>query len=392
MKNIGIYDVTFVKFGGRLDYNTSAGSNTDALFLPKKGITYNISDHDFYKDSEINNIISNIKVRANYGESSNFAQPFSQDKTFALESFLGAPAFRFDQPGNNELVSEIVVTNEFRLDLGFLNNRINLSGTYYKAVTNDTLITPSQPPSSGLLAQVQNIGEIQNTGWEFAINTTIVQTEKHNLKFNFSYNTNDNFWKSSDGAPAFNVGGFSVIGSWIEEGQSLGYLRGTYKFTPNAALGDTFAPIFGSFGLNYTWDKLDFFVTGDYQFGGKIVDLNFLLRHLRGVDDTGVPNDLVGATSPFNYVNYFTFDNDYVKIRNIGLTYNFGKALRVFENVHLGVTVTNLLNWTAGTFDPETTGSGISAQNGFNSGGFTYGTESAPRIFMTSLKFKFTQK
>jgi hypothetical protein len=215
---------------------------------------------------------------------------------------------------------------------------------------------------------------------------------------NASYNTNENIVTSTGGAAPFNVGGFTVIGSWVEEGQSLGYLRGTsaapngdgtYTFTPNTSLGDTFAPNFGSFGLNYTWDKLNFFVTGDYQFGGKIVDLSFLLRHLRGVDDTGIPDDLAGTTSPFNYVNYFTFDNDFVKIRNIGLSYDFGDALKIFSNVRFGITVTNPFNWTSGQFDPETTGSGVGNQNGFSSGGFAYGTESAPRVFMSSLKFQF---
>ena len=87
---------------------------------------------------------------------------FSSERTFALESFLGAPALRFSNPGNPDLKSEIVQTTEFGLELGFLNNRINLSGTYYKGITKDALFTPTQPPSSGLLNQIQNIGEIEN--------------------------------------------------------------------------------------------------------------------------------------------------------------------------------------------------------------------------------------
>jgi outer membrane receptor protein involved in Fe transport len=88
LENFGIYNVAFLEFGGRIDKNTSAGSETGALFLPKIGLTYNISDHDFYYDSALYPAISRIKVRANYGEATNFAQPFSQDRTFALESFL----------------------------------------------------------------------------------------------------------------------------------------------------------------------------------------------------------------------------------------------------------------------------------------------------------------
>ncbi|TDQ33424.1 TonB-dependent receptor domain-containing protein [Zeaxanthinibacter enoshimensis] len=398
LENIGFYNVAFLELGGRLDANTSAGKDTEALFLPKIGLTYNVSDHDFYRESGIYDVVSSIKLRANYGEATNFAQPFSQDRTFALESFLGAPAFRFDQPGNPGLISETVKTSEVGAELGFFNNRLNFSGTYYKAITEDALFTPTQPPSSGLIPQVQNIGEIENSGWEFALSSRIIDTEKHQLQASVSYNTNENLVTSTGGAAPFVVGGFTVIGSWVEEGQSLGYLRGTaavlqddgsYAFEPNTALGKTFAPNFGSMTLNYTWGDFNLYASADYQFGGKIVDLSFLLRHLRGVDDTGIPEELIGTTSPFNYVNFFTFDNDFLKVRNIGASYRFGDMLKPFSNVTFGISVTNPFNWTAGSFDPETTGSGIGAQNGFSSGGFAYGTESVPRVFMSSLKFQF---
>lgn len=399
LENIGIYNVAFLEFGGRLDKNTASGSNTKPLLLPKIGLTYNLDDHDFYREAAISNVISTIKLRANYGEATNFAQPFEQDRTFAQNPFLGGPSFTFANPGNDELVSERVKTTEFGVELGFFRDRLFLSGTRYIGITEDALFTPQSAPSSGQLNQIQNIGEVQNKGYELALRATPIQTEKHNLSFNLSYNTNENLVTDSGGAPPFVVGGFTVLGSVVEEGQSLGYLRGTvavlqddgtYAFEPNTALGDTFAPNFGSMGLNYTWGDFNLFATADYQFGGKITDLTFLLRNLRGVDSTGIPEELNGVTSPFNYVNFFVFDNDFLKVRNIGASYNFGDIARpLFSNIRLGVTVTNPFNWTAGQFDPETTGSGISAQNGFASGGFAYGTESAPRTYIASLRFEF---
>lgn len=339
LENFGIYNVAFLEFGGRIDKNTSAGTETDALFLPKIGLTYNISDHDFYIDSPLFNVVSRIKLRGNYGEATNFAQPFSQDRTFALESFLGTPAFRFANPGNPNLVSERVKTYEFGAELGFFQNRINFSATRYDATTEDALFTPGAPPSGGQFNQIQDIGEIKNEGWEFELNGDVIRTEDQNLRFSVSYNTNQNLVTSTGGSAPFVVGGFTVIGAWVEEGQSLGYLRGTaavrqedgtFTFEPNTAFGDTFAPNFGSVSLSYSYKNFNFFATGDYQYGGKIVDLSFLLRHLRGVDNTGIPEELVGATSPFNYVNYFTFDNDFFKVRNIGASYRFGDLLKPF--------------------------------------------------------------
>lgn len=399
LENIGLWDVAFVELGGRLDRNTSAGENTDALLLPKVGITYNLSSHDFWKDSEISNILSTVRARANYGEATNFAEPFSQDRTFAQEPFLGVPSFSFDNPGNPELISETVKTTEYGLELGFFQDRLFLSGTRYLAITEDALFTPQAAPSEGQLNQIANIGEVENKGWEFELRATPIQTTKHRLTLNVSYNTNENLVTSSGGAPSFVVGGFNVLGSVVDEGQSLGFLRGTaavlqddgtYEFETNSFLGDTFAPNFGSLGLNYTWGNFNLFANADYQFGGKITDLSFLLRHLRGFDDTGIPEELIGTTSPFNYVNFFVFDNDFLKVRTIGASYDFGNIAKgLFSNIRFGMSVTNPFNFTAGDFDPETTGSGIGLQNGFASGGFAYGTESPPRIFMSSLKFEF---
>lgn len=399
LENLGIYDVAFLEFGGRLDKNTSAGANTKPLLLPKVGLTYNVSDHDFYRDSGISDIVSTVKLRGNYGEATNFARPFSQDRTFELSPYLGAPAFSFANPGNDDLISETVKTTEFGVELGFFGNRLNFSGTRYKSITEDALFTPVKPPSEGSQNQIVNIGEVENKGWEFEMRAFVLQTPEHQLDLTVSYNTNENNVVDTGGAAPFVVGGFNVLGSVVAEGESLGFLRGTaairqddgsYSFETNSALGKTFAPKFGTINLNYSWkDKINFFVSGDYQYGGKITDLSFLLRHLGGVDNTGIPEDLVGTTSPFNYVNYFVFDNDFFKIRNIGASYNFGDVLKPFSSVKLGVTVTNPFNWTAGDFDPEATGSGIGAQNGFASGGFAYGTESAPRIFMSSLRFQF---
>ena len=73
----------------------------------------------------------------------------------------------------------------------------------------------------------------------------------------------------------------------------------------------------------------------------------------------------------------------------IGVSYNFGEITNLFSNIRVGFTATNPFNWTTGLWDPETTGSGIGTQNGFSSGGFYYGTESAPRTFITSIRFEF---
>ncbi len=400
LQNIGINDIAFIELGGRVDKNTSAGENTSPIFLPKAGIIYNFSDHNFYKKGSFSNYLSLLKLRANYGEATNFARPFSQLETMSVGTLIEEATLSFNNLGNKDLVSERLKTYEFGVDIG-LFRRITMGLTYYISNTTDALFTPNSMPSSGNKDQIKNIGEIENKGLEFALNSTLIKGTNHNLSFNASYNYNQNKVVKMDNTAAFRKGGFGVAGSWIEEGESLGVLKGTitekqkdgtYKTTSNSYLGDSFAPHFGSFGLNYSYKNFNFFTTGDYQFGGKVINLDLYLRHKIKVDDAGVPSELsqnMKDPKPSTYVNYFVFDNDFVKIRNIGATYDLKRALKYFSNIRIGFTVTNPFNWSPSGIDPEVSGSGINRQNSFSSGGFYYATQSAPRIYMSSIKFQF---
>jgi len=409
LENIGYQQLAFLELGGRLDKNTAAGADANAVFLPKAGISYHFSEHDFYSKLDVKEVLTNGKLRFNYGESTNFATPFSQENTINAQSFLGNTAISFGNPGNDNLTSERVKTIEFGVDLNFLKNRITLAATKYRALTSNALFMSTAVPSSGQFDQIENIGSIENKGWEIALNAKILKEKDQQLSVGLSYNSNQNKVLEMGNNAPFSVGGFQTLGSWIEEGQSLGYLRGNtvaidsngnYVFNTNVNLGQTFAPHFGSFNVNYDYKKFNFFLTGDYQFGGKVVDLNSLTEQsdrysffqtfgLDIFENNGIPSDLARNNSPFDYVNYFIEDNDFIKIRNIGASYSFGEILKNVKDLKLSFNISNPINITAGKVDPEVTGSGISSQNGFASGGFAIGTQSAPRVYSTAVRFQF---
>jgi outer membrane receptor protein involved in Fe transport len=296
-ENIGLWDKIFIDLGLRIDGNTAFGDDIGLLYLPKVGITYNVSDEEFWKDTFENNTLSSLKLRANWGQATNFPTPFAGDLTVAANNFLGQQSFTFSNPGNTNLTSETVTTKEFGLDLGMFSNRVRISATYYDGLTEDALFTPPQSPSSGQLNQLKNIGEIANKGYEFSLQTTIIDNEKHNLQFNVSYNHNENLVVSSGGAPEFNVGGFTFLGAFVKEGEPLGFLRGASSTVDengvatierNVNIGNTFSPNFGNFTLNYTFNnKLSFFVNGDYQTGGQAVAVDDVLRFFGGLEDEG---------------------------------------------------------------------------------------------------------
>lgn len=398
-ENVGWKDKLFLDFGLRFDGNSAFGEEIGLIPLIKVGGSYILSDESFIADNISKDILTLAKIRANYGEATIFPTPFANDLTFALNPYNGLQSFAFSNPGNANLQSEIAKTTEFGVDLG-LFKRVTLSFTYYRTLTEGALFTPPQAPSSGQAAQEKNVGEIENTGYEIALGVNIISNEKHNLNARASYNYNNNVVLSTGGAPEFVVGGFTFLGSWVNEGQPLGYLRGAkvvddgnggYEVERNAFLGTTFSPTFGTFGVDYTWNnKLSVFLNGDYQFGGQGVNVDDVLRYFGGVNDEDrFPQEVLdaGITSFFDLAGFWVEDANYIKVRTIGAEYNFGSLLdNRIKGLRFGVTVQNPFNWASSSFDPDVSGSGFRAQNGFAGGGFGFGTESAPRIYLATLR------
>lgn len=398
-ENVGWKDKLFLDFGLRFDGNSAFGEEIGLIPLIKVGGSYVISDEAFFKDNISKDYVTMMKFRANYGEATIFPTPFANDLTFALNPYNGMQSFAFSNPGNSELQSEIAKTTEFGVDLG-LFKRVTLSFTYYRTITEGALFTPPQAPSTGQAAQEKNVGEIENKGYEIALGANLISNEKHNLNARVSYNFNENNVLSTGGAPEFVVGGFTFLGSWVNEGQPLGYLRGArvvedgnggYEVERNAYLGTTFAPSFGTFGLDYTFNnKLNVFLNGDYQFGGQGVNVDDVLRYFGGVNDEDrFPQEVLdaGITSFFDLAGYWVEDANYIKVRAIGAEYNFGSVLDSrIKGLRFGLTVQNPFNWASSSFDPDVSGSGFSVQNGFAGGGFGFGTQSAPRIYLATLR------
>lgn len=398
-ENIGFRDRFFLDLGLRLDGNSAFGESVGLIPLPKVGASYILSEEAFFRNAFDVDTWSTFKIRANYGQASVFPTAFANLLTFSSPAYLGGSSFDFDNPGDENLQSEITSTYEVGADLGFWKNRVRAGVTYYNTTTTGALFTPPANPSSGQRSQLQNVGEILNKGWEVSVGVDLLRSEMHRLTANVSYNYNENLVVSTGGTPEFAVGGFTFLGAFVKEGQPLGYLRGTkgtlsggnVTFERNAFLGTTFAPTFGTFSLLYTYNnKLTVSVAGDYQMGGQGVNVDDVLRYFGGINDEGrIPDEaLAQAGSFFDLAGYWVEDANYVKIRNISFSYNVGELFDgALTRSSVGISLINPLNFVSSSFDPDVTGAGIADQGGFGGGGFAFGTQSAPRMYVLTVKF-----
>ena len=57
------------------------------------------------------------------------------------------------------------------VDVGLLQNRLNLTAEVYNSTTNDLLLFVPVPDLTGFSTQLTNIGKMQNRGFEFGLNS-----------------------------------------------------------------------------------------------------------------------------------------------------------------------------------------------------------------------------
>ncbi|MEQ6166812.1 TonB-dependent receptor [Ekhidna sp. MALMAid0563] len=407
-ETIGFKDKVYLDLGFRNDRNTAFGEDVISEFYPKAGISYVISEEPFW--SGASNIVNSLKVRASYGEAGNFPPPFTRDAQLNANAFNGQLAFQPGQPGEPSLGPERLKTTEFGADLGFLSDKISVGVTVWKSITEDAIFTAPYAPSTGTENQPRNLGEIENNGVEITSSFSIINNSDWTLSFNASANLQDNKVVSSGGSPEFNIGGFTFLGPFVKEGLPVGYLRGSQptfdesgnlsSVEQNANLGTPIPEVYGSLGLNASYKKLSIYISGDYQKGASGVNTDEVLRFFRGLDDDRIPEASKGE-SFFDLAGVWVEDTDFLKIRNITLTYDLSDVL---SNVALikGGTVSfsalNPFNFYSSVFDPELTGAGARGtlpgtntvtQNNVTVGAFGYGTFSAPRQYVGTVRLRF---
>ena len=396
-QNIGFKNKLFIDGKIRFDGNSAFGENIGLVDIYSAGVTYSLTDEAFIQDSGISNILTRFQVRANWGQATQFPNAFAADQEFAVNPFLGQPSFTFGNPGNEDLSVETVNSFEVGADMSFLAGRLRFGITYYDNTTNDAIFTPPSAPSSGQLAQAVNLGEISNKGYEFAISGDILDNDDFKLTLMGSLTTNENLVVDAGGLPEFNVGGFVFLGSFVEEGQPLGYFRGgnpifdaegfVTDVEANAFLGDPNPDGYGNVGLDFTWKGFSLFASADYQYGAQGVNVDDVLRFFNGVNDEGrIPENALSA-SFFDLAGLWVEDADFFKVRNVGLSYNFNTStIAKLRRLQVGLNFRNPFVRSNASFDPEVTGSGVAAQGGFAVGGFGFGTESAPKQIIFSIK------
>jgi TonB-dependent starch-binding outer membrane protein SusC len=404
-ENVGYKNRYYLDLGVRGDNNSAFGKLIGTQYYPKFGVSYILSAEPFFQKWQ-QNFIKTVKVRANYGVAGIFPTPFANERTIAFTGFNGGQSATFGQPGNEELKPEKSYSKEIGLDLGLWNSRVSLTVNYFNNETRDALFVVPPAASTGQTNTLKNIGLITNKGWEFSAVVSVLENKDWDVRVRASANTVDNLVVSTGGAPSFNLNGMTsrTVQTVVKEGFPIGYISGNYgvfkdgvleSYTPQQFLGSTIPTLTGSAGLNVRYKNLSMFANADYQQGGYLHNWDKQFRINYGASTDGVPAAEIaknGATNWLNYSQLFVEKSDFIKIRTVGVVYNFDKKIigKHIKQMSVGFTAVNPLNFTASSSDPEAVmAGGAQGQGSATTGGLNYAAFSMPRQFIGTLKINF---
>lgn len=170
--NIGYKDWAFLELTGRNDWSSLLASANRSFFYPSAKVVVVLTDA--IPALKQNNILSYAKVRGSISKVGQVdINPYSLLNTFATTAgapFGSTPAVSLSSQLNNpNLKPELSNEKEVGLELGFFGDRLYVASTYYDTHTKNQTFPVQISPASGYSSAVQNLGELQNTGWEFEV-------------------------------------------------------------------------------------------------------------------------------------------------------------------------------------------------------------------------------
>jgi TonB-linked SusC/RagA family outer membrane protein len=403
-----------------------------------------VSREDFFPKA---NWIDQLKIRATYGKAGN--NQIGNYSSYALANLLSyvsgstlLPGFAAVNPANSTLSWETKTSYNFGLDLG-LFKKLTLSANYYSMVTSDLLLQVPVPSQSGYDSALQNVGRASNKGFELELSGANIKLGPLNWNFGANVATNKNkvlelgpgqnqivtgtnsAFRTKVGGPIAELYGYNVTGVYKNQSEIdnsphiSGTLLGDYivqdvnndgKITPDDRMGfGTYAPKV-TYGFNssfaYKSFELSFSINGIW--GRKIYD-NGLVNMESGegfsMADTyyyenryhpvNNPNGFL-AQSNTNYSanrlntnasSVFFQKADYIRLRNVQLTYNFSsKLLSRLKASRASVYVTgnNLLTITNFRgFNPDATSDNVLTS------GYSYSNYPVARSFVAGFNLTF---
>ena len=266
------------------------------------GLGWNLHHEKFMASAEW---LDQLKIRGSIGftGSQNFNSYQSQDTwTYYKDNFYdGNVGAYLMGMANDRLKWQRKKDTDVGLEFTAFDSRLNIRLDYYNSITDDLLTDVTIPSSTGFTSYKENLGKVQNQGFEFYVNARVWENREKNgyvnIYVNGTHNTNkikeiSNFLASFNEEQSETVTNKPI--TRYEEGQSMTAIwavpswgidpatgkdvfvkkngRTTFEWNSDdlAVCGDTEAKLYGNFGFNFSYWGFIVNVGMMYELGGQI--------------------------------------------------------------------------------------------------------------------------
>ncbi|WP_224998993.1 TonB-dependent receptor [Cesiribacter sp. SM1] len=425
--NYKLLDRYLFTFTLRNDGSSRFGENNRWGLFPSGAFAWRISDEPFFKTG----VFSDLKLRTGYGITGNQEIPndlYRQQLSIAGSAVyvLGGVAVPSVLPtnfANPNLQWEQTSQLNVGLDFGFFEGRLSGSLDYYRKYTTDLLLQFSTAAPSVVESQWANVGEVENKGFEVALNGDIIRTADLNwsANINFSRNVNEVVTLSNDQFTRAEIL-TSPLSGVVANGASTQIIK------PGLPIGTFWGRQF----IGYNEDGMEMYLDEDGEPGADLVvigsaqpdfiwgfsnsfrwrsfDASFTFRGVTGIDvfnntaaefsypssapgvnvlRSAIENTEMSTTQTPQFSSRWIEDASYLRLDNVSIGYTFNTSKIPFiQRARLYVTGQNLWVVTGYTgFDPEvrtnTNGGGVAPI------GIDYLVYPRPRTFQVGGSFSF---
>jgi TonB-linked SusC/RagA family outer membrane protein len=186
---LGFRNYLFLEVTGRNDFTSTLSKDNRSYFYPSYSLSYVFSDM-----LGLPKWWNYGKLKASYAKLGKDGNPYGTSTGFVSGTPIGSvlPWTNIDRLGNPLLVPEFTNTAEAGFELRFLNNRLGLEVTGYKANSKDLLLPVKISNTTGFDEAYINAGEIKNKGIEISLNAMPVRNNDFSWDFTINFSSNKN--------------------------------------------------------------------------------------------------------------------------------------------------------------------------------------------------------
>jgi TonB-dependent SusC/RagA subfamily outer membrane receptor len=432
-QNVSYSDQYFITLSMRRDYASSLGTKAPNIFYPKASFALRLDRYAF-----LPSMINYLKYRMAYGESGML--PLARHSVPLLwssaTSGYGGGAV-ISSIGNRDIKPERI--REFEVGLeSELYYRYGLDFSVYHQFASNSIVPLNLAPSTGKTATgiPFNIGTIKGWGTELLLRAIPLRTLGYQLDLQLIYNYQQNkVTNLGEAQPFYDGFGVNVIKEGMAKHQFYGIKIFGAEFDVNhriiveangkhiktrqspdaVSLGSPIPPFSGSFSTQFRFLKnFNFYLLTDWAHGHKIynytqqwateqgnnpayeklanqldiIESDLSIKRLQpGTPEYTAAANQYALLHP-RYAGNYIEAADFVKLREISLSYRFGSLIRnqYLHDIIAGISARNLFTITKyGGADVELNFDGARSL----SRGIDFFTLQNPRVYNFWVKFVF---